>query len=273
LRVRLLAARGDADGSRRAAESALELAQTAGIAGGVPYSRAARGFLELGLDRIDAATEQLEQVERLSAQTGVDEPTLVPWAGDLIEAYVRAGSDDAARRVIATLEGQAASSGSVTARATAARCRGLLEDDYDARFTSALALHDRRPMPFERARTLLAYGRRLHRERRRADARARLREALISFEGLGAETWAAHARDELKAAGARRRGSRSDELTAQERRVAVAVARGASNHEVAAELFLSPRTVEFHLRHVFRKLHVQNRTELAARLSSAPDEP
>jgi DNA-binding CsgD family transcriptional regulator len=269
-RARLLAARGSPDESRRAAELALDVARTVQISAGLRYGHGALGFLELGLDRIDRAIEELEEVERLSAATGNEESTLVPWAGDLIEAYVRAGAASAARRVIATLERQAASSGSTTAKAVLARSEGLLADDYPTRFTQALALYDRRPMPFERARTLLAYGRRLHRARRRADARASLREALAGFERLGAQTWATQTREELKAAGARRRTARSDELTPQERRVARAVARGASNHEVAAELFLSPRTVEFHLRHVYRKLDIHNRTELAARLAKNP---
>jgi DNA-binding CsgD family transcriptional regulator len=96
------------------------------------------------------------------------------------------------------------------------------------------------------------------------EARDRLREALAVFERLGAAPWAERAQSELRAAGGVQRAvADSDELTAQEARVAVSVARGATNREVAAELFLSPKTVEFHLGRVFRKLGIRSRTELA----------
>jgi DNA-binding CsgD family transcriptional regulator len=154
------------------------------------------------------------------------------------------------------------------AGAAAARCRGLLDDDFDAAFAEALELHDRRPMPFERARTLLAYGRRLHRGRRRAEARERLREALAAFEELRATAWARQTEAELSAAGARRRRASDDRmLTPQELRVAAAARRGGTNRDIAAELFLSPKTVEFHLRHIYAKLHVRSRAQLVAALA------
>jgi len=154
----------------------------------------------------------------------------------------------------------------------AARCRGMLDDDFDAAFAEALALDDRRPLPFERARTLLAFGRRLHRARRRAEARERLREALAGFERLGAGAWAGQAANELRAAGARRRGARNDALTPQELRVARAVRRGATNREIAAELYLAPKTIEFHLHQIYRKLGVRSRTQLVATLARDQDD-
>jgi DNA-binding CsgD family transcriptional regulator len=170
--------------------------------------------------------------------------------------------------VLATLARQAAATGSAVAGAAAARCRGLLDDDFDAAFGEALELHDRRPMPFERARTLLAYGRRLHRVRRRAEARERLRQALQGFEELQASAWARQTEAELRSAGARRRRARqSDELTPQEVRVAAAVRRGGTNRQIAAELFLSPKTVEFHLRRIYAKLDVHSRAQLVAALA------
>ena len=196
----------------------------------------------------------------------------MPWAPDLVEAYVRAGRREDAERVLAPLERQAASSGSRFAAAAAARCRGMLDDDFEPAFAAALAHDDRRPMPFERARTLLALGRRLHRARRRAEARERLREALAGFERLGASAWSAQTRDELRAAGARRRAARDDRLTPQEVRVAAAVRRGASNREIAAELFLAPKTIEFHLRQIYRKLGVHSRTQLVASMAGEPRE-
>jgi DNA-binding NarL/FixJ family response regulator len=148
----------------------------------------------------------------------------------------------------------------------------MIDDDFEPAFARALALDDQRPMPFERARTLLAYGRRLHRARRRAEARDRLRAALDGFERLGADAWAGQAQAELSAAGARRRREPDGSaLTAQERRVAAAVQRGGSNRAIAAELFLSPKTVEFHLRQIYRKLGVHSRTQLVAVLADQPD--
>ncbi len=111
---------------------------------------------------------------------------------------------------------------------------------------------------------------RLHRARRRADARERLREAAEAFDALGATPWTELARAELRAAGGRRRQAADDdgELTAQEERVARAAGRGATTREIAAELFLSPKTVEFHLGRAYRKLGVHSRAELANALST-----
>src|SRR5690349_17916808 len=267
-RSRLLAARGRQDESLAAARAALRLAQSERISAGLRFAHAALGFGELGLDHTGAAITELETVEGLVTGTGMEEPTIVPWAPDLIEAYVRQGRDGDARRVLAGLERQAASTGSPVAGAAAARGRGMTDDDFEPAFARALALDDRRPMPFERARTLLAFGRRLHRARRRAEARDRLREALEGFERLGAEAWAGQAGAELRAAGARRRREPDgDALTAQEWRVAEAVRRGSSNRAIAAELFLSPKTVEFHLHQIYRKLGVHSRTQLIAVLA------
>ncbi|HEX5304033.1 MAG TPA: helix-turn-helix transcriptional regulator [Streptosporangiaceae bacterium] len=274
-RSRLLAARGRREESLAAARAALRLAESERISAGLRFAHAALGFGELGLDHTGAAITELETVEGLVEGTGMEEPTIVPWAPDLIEAYVRQGRDGDARRVLAGLERQAASTGSPVAGAAAARGRGMTDDDFEPAFARALALDDRRPMPFERARTLLAFGRRLHRARRRAEARDRLREALEGFERLGAEAWAVQAGAELRAAGARRRresgGPDGDALTAQEWRVAEAVRRGVSNHAIAADLFLSPKTVEFHLHQVYRKLGVHSRTQLIAALADRPE--
>jgi DNA-binding NarL/FixJ family response regulator len=144
----------------------------------------------------------------------------------------------------------------------------MVDDDFEPAFASALALDDQRSMPFERSRTLLAFGRRLHRARRRAEARDRLREARHGFEQLGAGAWAGQAEAELRAAGAHRRREPDDSaLTPQELRVAAAVQRGASVRDIAADLFLSPKTVEFHLRQIYLKLGVHSRTQLIAALA------
>jgi DNA-binding CsgD family transcriptional regulator len=204
------------------------------------------------------------------AGSGLEEPMIVPWAPDLVEAYVRAGRTEDARAMAAVLERQAAAAGTATTGALLARCRGMVDDDFDAAFAEALALDDQRPMPFERARALLSFGRRLHRARRRAEARDRLRQALAGFERIGTAAWAAQAQGELRAAGARRRAAHDDSMTPQELRVAAAVSRGASNREIAAELFLAPKTVEFHLRQIYRKLGVGSRAQLVATLAHKP---
>jgi len=267
IRVWVAAGRGDEEDARRAAERGLELAEQAGLGSMAMFMRAALGLLELGLGRIDRAIAELEQVERAATAQGLDEPTLIPWMPDLVEAYLQDGRTDDARRVAATLEGQAHRAGGDLARALAERCRGLVAaDDFAERFAAALELHDRVPVPFERARTMLAFGARLHRARRRIEARSHLGEALTVFEELQARPWAERTRAELEAAGEGRRDPEADpdELTAQELRVALAVASGAANREVAAELFLSPKTIEFHLGRVYRKLGIHSRTELAA---------
>lgn len=266
-RARLTGARGLEEESRAAALTALGLAETLGFSAGLRYVHGALGFLELGLDRVDQAIAEFETVAHIVEGSGMEEPTIVPWAPDLFEAYVRSGRGTDARRVLETLERQAASSGTAFAAAAAARCRGMIEEDFEPHFAKALALDDRRPMPFERARTLLTLGRRLHRACRRAEARERLREALAGFERLGAAAWAEQVVNELRAAGARRRVPRDGTLTAQELRVAAGVLRGASNREIAAELFLAPKTIEFHLRQINRKLGTHSRSQLAATLA------
>ena len=150
--------------------------------------------------------------------------------------------------------------------AAAARCAGMLREDamWEESFQYSLALHDQVPTPFERARTELCYGERLRRARRRADARARLRSALEVFDELGARPWSERARAELRASGetARRRSTPVDALTQQELAVAKLVVGGATNRDAAATLFVSPKTIEFHLGNVYRKLEVRSRTEL-----------
>jgi DNA-binding CsgD family transcriptional regulator len=137
--------------------------------------------------------------------------------------------------------------------------------DAERHFFAALELGDALA-PFDRARTELLYGEWLRRQRRRVEARPRLRTALDQFAQLGARPWEARARLELRASGetARRRDpSTRDELTAQELQIARLVAGGKTNPEIAAQLFLSPRTIDYHLRKVFAKLEISSRAELA----------
>jgi len=128
------------------------------------------------------------------------------------------------------------------------------------------------PTPFERARTELAWGEQLRRSGRRTEARERLNRALQIFDRLGAAPWAERARGELRASGQSvltPEQRAEDALTPQELQVAAIVAGGATNREAAAALFLSVKTIEFHLGHVYRKLGIRSRTELA-RVVDAP---
>jgi DNA-binding CsgD family transcriptional regulator len=148
-----------------------------------------------------------------------------------------------------------------------ARCRGLLAPDQAAptHFEEALALHDGQGRPYDLARTELAYGEALRRARRRGEARTHLRGALETFQRLGAAPWAERAGAELRATGetARRRDpSTLSQLTPQELQIIRLVGEGGTNREIGAQLFLSRRTIDYHLRNVFVKLGVSSRTEL-----------
>ena len=262
--ARLTAAWGREDECRRAVSRALELGERAGLGSVISFATAALGFLELSLGRIAQAIEVLERAQQGLDEQGIGGPTLVPVMPDLIESYVRAGRGIDAVRMADRLTGQAEATGGRWALGAAARCRALTSDaSPDAGFALALELHDG-SLPFERARTLLAYGQRLHRLRRREEARTRLREAIDILAELDARPWLAVARGELRAAGAVTRTARPPTvLSPQEWRVALAVSRGATNREVAAQLFLSPRTVESHLEQIYRKLDLRSRTQLA----------
>jgi DNA-binding CsgD family transcriptional regulator len=187
---------------------------------------------------------------------------------DRLEGALHAGRADVAAQDIADLESFAAGTGSAWAAAAAAHGRALLSDGHQAErhFLAALEHHAASPRRFDRARTQLAYGEFLRRARRRVDARAHLREGQQTFSDLGAVSWADRAAQELRASGEsarRREPSAASGLTHQELEVARLVAQGLSNREVAARLFVSQRTVEFHLRNVFTKLGVSSRTKLA----------
>ena len=229
--------------------------------------RAALGQLALALGNADEAIDELERLQAIVDEGRVREPGFAfPGAGDLIEAYARAGRHEDAERELARLEALADAAGRAGARALAARCRGIVasEDGYDACFEEALRLFAAPESPLERFRTELCYAERLRRSKRRTAARDRLRRALDTFDQLGETPWAVRARRELAAVGVRvaRGEADADRLTPQELQVALAVAEGASNREVAGRLFLSPKTIEFHLGNVYRKLGIRSRREL-----------
>ena len=189
-------------------------------------------------------------------------------AFDRVETAIRAERADLARRWLAELAEFGTAVDARWALAAAGFGRALLGDgDVVAEFEAAIEHADAAGHRFDRARAQLAHGEYLRRARRRVDARAQLRAALEVFDDLGANRWAGRAAQELRASGetARRRGvTTSTGLTAQERQVAALVRQGLSNRDAAARLFLSPRTVDFHLRNVFSKLGVASRAELTA---------
>jgi DNA-binding CsgD family transcriptional regulator len=236
--------------------------------------QATLGLLELGLARPLAAIERLRPVADLAERHGVREPSVLPYAPDLIEAYARAGEREAATRELAKLSELANALDRRWALAAVARLHGLLggDDDLDEYFGAALELHDEGAgSAFERARTELLYGERLRRAKRRVEAREHLRSAVELFDGLGAAPWSEQARRELRASGEsipRRDPTAPEKLTPQELQIALQVAEGKSNRDVAAALFLSPKTVEFHLTHVYRKLNIHSRAELVRLFSS-----
>jgi DNA-binding CsgD family transcriptional regulator/tetratricopeptide (TPR) repeat protein len=233
------------------------------------------GLLELGLGQAEAASGYLERAVRLAEEHGLREPATFDATADLVEAYLRVGHPRRAAATLETLEGQAAQTRLSSVRAKAARCRGLLDDNFTTHFTVALAAHDEVPMPFDRARTELCFGEVLRRRVDPTKAGRWLRSALATFERLGAAPWVERARAELEATGERagqQDVSVARRLTPQELQVALTVAQGATVDTAAATLFLSTRTIEFHLDNTYRKLAIRSDTELAQLLGteSAP---
>ncbi len=263
--ARVLAARGAEQQCRAAADEVLSVCEPARVNTIVAIARSALGLLDLGLGAVDAAIDTLEPVGRLVPEFA--QPSLVGWGPDLVEALVMAGRLDDAHKVNDTLRDLGGVGSDLVTLAAVARGDGLLaRDDYDECFARALALHGRLPMPFEMARTQLAFGARLHRAKRRGEAREQLLAARMTFEQLGARPWIARADAELSAAGSRARRDAGDPsaLTDREARIARGVADGCTNREMASELFLSVKTIEFHLSRIFDKLGVRSRTQVAA---------
>jgi DNA-binding CsgD family transcriptional regulator len=261
----IAAVRGEDEQARRYAGEAFEIATAHGLAPRAAFAHYALAMLDLGRGRWDASLEHLQGVVN---PRGAGHPLLAKWAlPDVVEAAVRAGRIDEAHAALSVFEEWTTHEGPAWARARLASCRALIAtgDEATASFEEALQV-DLDERPFDYARMRLFYGEHLRRERRRADSRVQLRAALEGFERLQAEPWAERARIELRASGetARKRDpSTIDQLTPQELQIARLVAEGLSNKEVAAQLFLSPRTIDYHLRHVFAKLGITSRTQLA----------
>jgi DNA-binding CsgD family transcriptional regulator/tetratricopeptide (TPR) repeat protein len=224
-------------------------------------TRWAMGIVELNAGRAGAADTQLRRITH---------PVIsIASSLDRFEAALRAGNIEGAERVADELDAYARASEAPWARARIAHCRALLVKDAEVAtglFETAITEYTRATRPLEAGRAQLDYGSFLRRQRRRADARTPLRNAFEIFDALGATPWAERAQAELRATGEtvrRREPAELGRLTPQELQVARFVAQGLSNREVAAQLFLSPRTIDFHLRNVFSKLGLTSRVELA----------
>lgn len=267
------AARGRSELARSHACEGLALTDAAQAINLGIYLLGARGLAELAADRPEAAADALRQAAERATRLRWREPNVVQFAGDLVEALVRTGALEEAKTTLDRLAADAELTGGAWAHAVLERGRMLLApvEEVDGHARAALEWHARDGAPFERARTELAWGERLRRRRRRMDARAPLERALQTFRALGAEPWARRAADELAAAG----GAHGDregpptraELSPHELKVALMVAHGMTNREVAAALFLSPKTIERHLSRIYRKLDVRSRTELTRLLA------
>jgi DNA-binding CsgD family transcriptional regulator len=263
----LAAVRGEEDRCHELAHDTLQLAETHQLPTIAVSATWALGLLELSLGHPERAFNRLAD-----PTTG---PLAVPpfvclFLPDLLEAAVRAGRTDAdLGELVAWYEEWAAATDQPVAEANLRRSQALFRDDAaEEHYTAALRLYEQvgpDQRPFDRARTQLLYGEWLRRARRRTEARPQLASALETFERLGAIPWADRAGTELRATGRtlRRQDTTRVPLTPQEMQVVRLVAEGGSNHEVAAKLFLSPRTVAYHLYKAFPKLGVTSRSELA----------
>jgi DNA-binding CsgD family transcriptional regulator len=262
------ALRGEEIECRRLADEVESSVKANALANAHTVAQWAVALLDLGLGRPADAVARLTTLA--AAPVGVLQPFFIlMFTADLVEASVRGGDVDAGRRAFGVLDAFTRSPAPLWARAFAHRCRALLADEAGAAekaFNDALRLHVESHRPLDHARTALLYGEHLRRQRRRVEAREHLKMALDVFEGLGATPWAERARTELRASGetARKRDpSTIAQLTPQELQIARFVAEGLANKEVAARLFLSPRTIDSHLRNVFTKLGITSRTQLA----------
>ena len=269
--ARLEARQGRSEQSRRHANEALSLSRELSLGACEVWAIAALGDLELGLGRPEAALAHFEELRAVLRSRGILDADLSP-VPELTEIYLRLGRGPEAAKIAGEFENDADAKAQPWALARAARCRALLADEgqSDDHFETALTLHGQTADAFETGRTQLAYGARLRRERQRVRSREQLRAALDVFDHLGAEPWSEMARAELAATGetARRRDVTTlYDLTPQELQIALNLAEGCTTRETAAALFLSPKTIEYHLRNVYRKLSIGSRSELKAAMT------
>jgi DNA-binding CsgD family transcriptional regulator/tetratricopeptide (TPR) repeat protein len=267
--LRLLALQGREDEAATLIASAIGLADVGGPGILAVQAHWAAAVLNNGLARYKEAASAARQ-----ATSNTFEPWISAWAlAELVEAVARNGDPESARHALERLAETTQLCGTDFALGIEARCRALLTDGGPAEelYRDAISRLSRTQLRPEVARAHLLYGEWLRRDGRRIDARAQLRTAYDMFTAIGMEAFAERTRRELLATGEtiRRRTVESlDELTPQEAQIARLASDGRSNSEIAANLFLSPRTVEWHLRRVFAKLGITSRKDLHAALPS-----
>jgi DNA-binding CsgD family transcriptional regulator len=271
------ALQGRVEDARGRSAEGLRLALASGDLVVAILHRQILGFLALSTGEVAEARDELEAAATLAEEVGARHPLRFRLDGDRAEIALALGETARAQEIVEGLERAGRTAPTPWTLAVGARCRGLLEaarGDLDAAAAAlerALDEHERLPMPFERARTLLAKGQVHHRRKEKRLAHDALQESLRIFEELGAPLWAARVRPELARAGL---GPRSrSELGETERRVAALAADGLSNQEIAQRAFLSVKTVEASLTRVYKKLGVRSRSGLARALGpESPDE-
>jgi DNA-binding CsgD family transcriptional regulator len=266
----ITARRGSESDCLAYAEELREPLEESGLVGYRFWLSHSLGLLAVSLSRPEDAVRELEGVAADLDRFGIHSRSIVPNA-ELADVHARAGNEQEAETALAAFEASHEPQSPV-ARATAARARAMLASDeaFESAFEEAFRLHEESDDLWSLARTRLAYGERLRRAGRRLDARVELKSALETFEDQGADAWAERARAELRASGEtirRRKPWEDEELTPQELQIALHVARGMTNREVGAALFLSHKTIEFHLGRVYRKLGMHSRAELISRFA------
>jgi DNA-binding CsgD family transcriptional regulator len=234
-----------------------------------PFLEAVPGIVALWRGDLRTAVERLAESERQATALGWGSPDHRPWTAEYVEALLGLERVEEAVQLVDAWEADALRLGRERVLAQVMRCRGLSAaalgevDKAQSLLAQAANRSGETGDAFGRGRALLGLGIVGRRARRKRPAREALEAALVEFERLGAATWVDTARNELGRIGGR---ARDDGLTAAERRVATLVAAGKTNREVAAALFLVERTVAGHLTHVYAKLGIRSRTELARRL-------
>jgi DNA-binding CsgD family transcriptional regulator len=272
--ARIEAARGERESCQARLERVRREIEPRSVGSMPIYRHASLGLAALGAGELSEATGRLQQSWDLASRQGINNPNVVPMAGDLAEAFARAERSDLCAQILSWLDERAQATRLAYPHAAACRARGVLAtkpEEAQRWFAASLAALDKvGPIPFEQARTLLCSGEAIRRNHRPAAARVPLNRALAIFDGLGARSWAARTRAELAASGVKdRRVTMAagphvlEELSPQELQVARIAARGQNNVEVAAALFVSRKTVEAHLTRVYRKLGIRSRTQLA----------
>jgi DNA-binding CsgD family transcriptional regulator len=238
-----------------------------------PQHTAILGLVARGNGDQHAAARLLGEADRQAAALGWGEPSIRWWSADHVELLLELGRVDDAARVLDLWEADATRLGREWVLAHVTRCRGLVAGAEDtaealALLERAVAEHEVVGDPFGRARALLALGVARRRDRQKRPAREAIEAALAGFETVGAVGWAEKARAEVGRVGGR--APSDGELTPTELRLAELVAEGRSNKEIAAVLFVTPKTVGTTLSRLYAKLGVHSRTELIRRLGERP---